>query len=65
MKATGSLPKMLAADRGYRSKEEREPDPDLLEKVPKVATSTGLKNTPLWFLKSFYFGFVRMSGQES
>ena len=35
VKATGSLPKMLAADRGYRSKEEREPD--LLEKVPKVA----------------------------
>lgn len=35
VKATGSLPKMLAADRGYRSKEEREPD--LLDHVPKVA----------------------------
>ena len=34
-KATGSLPKRLAADRGYRSKEEREPD--LLEQVPRVA----------------------------
>ena len=30
-----------------------------------AAVSIGLKNTPLWFLKSFYFGFVRMSGQES
>ena len=35
VKATGSLPKRLAADWGYRSKEEREPD--LLEQVPKVA----------------------------
>ena len=35
MKATGSLPKRLAADRGYRSQAEREPE--LLDHVPQVA----------------------------
>ena len=34
VKATGSLPKRLAADRGYRSKEEREPE--LLGQVSNV-----------------------------
>ena len=34
-KATGSLPKALAVDRGYRSQKEREPD--LLAHVPAVA----------------------------